>query len=150
MKNKIKILAVDDDPDILIAVNEYLHSLGYEHVYNAGNGQEALAVLQKEDIQIALIDINMPELNGIELITVMSRIGYKGRLCIISDHELNVLTIAQRMASASGLRPAQFIAKGSLSIDSLGEYLRGVVPMMKQSFWQLAVNYLGKPRASSV
>lgn len=128
MKNKINILAVDDDPDILIVLNEYLYSLGYINVYNAGNGLEALDILSKEKIQLALIDINMPKLNGIELISAMSSTDYKGRLCIISDHEESVLSIAQRMASASGLKPAQFIAKDKLSISSLQRYIQDAVP----------------------
>lgn len=147
---KNNILVVDDDPDILIAINEYLHLLGYDNVHNAGSGREALDILRKENIQITLTDINMPEFNGIELITAMSRIGYKGRLCVISDHELNVLTIAQRIVTASGLNPAEFISKDRLSIESLGEYLGGGVPKLKQSFWQLVISYLSKPKGSSV
>ena len=145
MRKNNSILVVDDDPDILIMLNEYLDLLGYQNVYNAGNGQEALVILCKSNIQLTLIDINMPELNGIELITAMSNISYQGQLCIISDHELNILATVQRIASASGLKPANFIAKNSLSIDSLSEYVSRELPQLKPSFWRRAISYLSKP-----
>ncbi|MDR0851721.1 MAG: response regulator transcription factor [Clostridiales Family XIII bacterium] len=58
------ILAVDDDKDIVNAIEIYLTAEGYR-VSKAYNGEEALAVLAKEDIQLIIMDIMMPKLDGI-------------------------------------------------------------------------------------
>ena len=60
-----KILVCDDDRDIVSAVRIYLHADGYE-VAEAYNGYEALkAVREDPDIMLVLLDIMMPELDGI-------------------------------------------------------------------------------------
>lgn len=58
------ILVCDDERDIVSALNIYLSSEGY-HVYSAFNGKEALALIQKEDVHLILLDVMMPEMDGI-------------------------------------------------------------------------------------
>jgi len=62
-----KILVVDDDTDILFTVGDILRSLGLTAVF-AKNGIEGLAILAKENIELVLLDIMMPELDGFETI----------------------------------------------------------------------------------
>ncbi len=59
------ILVCDDEKDIVSAVRIYLSSEGYT-VYEAYNGLEALEIVQKEDIHLVLMDIMMPQMDGIE------------------------------------------------------------------------------------
>ena len=59
------VLVCDDEKDIVSALSIYLKSDGYQ-VYKAYNGKEALELVQKEDIQLVLMDIMMPEMDGIE------------------------------------------------------------------------------------
>jgi len=61
-----KILVVDDEPDILKTVNFRLKKAGYE-VLTAANGQEALAIIRKEKIDLVLLDLVMPVMDGYEL-----------------------------------------------------------------------------------
>ena len=59
------ILVCDDDKEIAAAVDIYLTAEGY-HVIQAYDGYQALEVLQKEnDIQLILMDIMMPRLDGV-------------------------------------------------------------------------------------
>ncbi len=58
------ILVCDDEADILRALNIYLSSAGYR-VFEAKNGREALEVLQRETIHLALLDVMMPEMDGL-------------------------------------------------------------------------------------
>lgn len=58
------ILVCDDEKDIVSALKIYLTADGYQ-VYEAYNGRQAVEILQKEDIQLVLMDIMMPEMNGI-------------------------------------------------------------------------------------
>lgn len=63
--NDIKILLVDDEPDILEIVGYNLKSEGYQ-VFTAENGVEALKSAKKNIPHLILLDIMMPEMDGIE------------------------------------------------------------------------------------
>ncbi len=58
------ILICDDDKDIVSALKIYLSAEGYG-LYEAYSGREALDVIEKNDIHLALMDIMMPDLDGI-------------------------------------------------------------------------------------
>lgn len=58
------ILVCDDEKDIVSALNIYLTADGYR-VFEAYNGREAVELLKKEEIHLVLMDIMMPEMNGI-------------------------------------------------------------------------------------
>jgi DNA-binding response OmpR family regulator len=65
-EQQIQILVVDDDKEIANLVEIYLSSTGYI-IHKAYNAMDGLAILQKEDIQLAIIDVMMPRIDGIEL-----------------------------------------------------------------------------------
>ena len=66
MKTKdIKILLVDDEPDILEIVSYNLSSEGYE-VHTANNGVEGVAKAKKKQPHLVILDVMMPEMDGIE------------------------------------------------------------------------------------
>lgn len=60
-----KILIVDDEKDILRALEIYLQTEGYE-VIKATSGKEALDLVEIEDVHLVLMDIMMPGMDGIE------------------------------------------------------------------------------------
>ena len=64
-KSDIKILLVDDEPDILEIVGYNLRNEGYQ-VFTAANGIEAVKSAKKNNPQLILLDIMMPEMDGIE------------------------------------------------------------------------------------
>lgn len=73
------ILVCDDDKDIVSAIEIYL--LEDSHVvFKAYDGYQALDILEKEDIQLVILDIMMPELSGIE---VAEKIREKSEVPII-------------------------------------------------------------------
>ena len=59
-----KVLVCDDDKEIVEAIDIYLTQEGYE-VFKAYDGQEALEVLKKESVDLLVIDVMMPRLDGI-------------------------------------------------------------------------------------
>ena len=73
------ILVCDDEKDIVSALKIYLMAEGYQ-VYEAGNGREALDYLAKEDIHLVLMDIMMPEMDGI---TAMVKIREQSNVPVI-------------------------------------------------------------------
>ncbi len=64
-KKDIKILLVDDEPDILEIVSYNLSSEGYE-VFTAKNGIEGVAKAKNKKPHLIILDVMMPEMDGIE------------------------------------------------------------------------------------
>ena len=66
------ILICDDEKDIVSALKIYLANDDY-HLFEAYNGRQALEVIEKEELHLILLDIMMPELDGIQVLTQMRR-----------------------------------------------------------------------------
>lgn len=60
-----KILLVDDEPDILEFLGYNLRKEGYT-VFTAGNGKEAIDIAKREKPHLVLLDVMMPDVDGIE------------------------------------------------------------------------------------
>lgn len=62
-----KLLLIDDDPNLILLVEDYLEFQGYK-VATADNGQEALNILERWIPDLIVCDIMMPEMDGYELV----------------------------------------------------------------------------------
>ncbi len=62
-----KLLLIDDDPNLILLVQDYLDFQGYQ-VATADNGQEALERLEEDIPDLIICDIMMPEMDGYELV----------------------------------------------------------------------------------
>lgn len=66
-----RLMLVDDDPNLILLVRDYLEFRGYE-VITAENGVEALKLLQNDDIpDLIICDIMMPEMDGYTLVKII-------------------------------------------------------------------------------
>lgn len=74
-----RILICDDERDIVSAIEIYLNSEGYETL-SAYTGREALDIIEKNEIHLVLMDIMMPELDGI---SAMMKLREKRNLPVI-------------------------------------------------------------------
>lgn len=63
-----KVLVCDDEKDIVSALEIYLKAEGYE-VLKAYDGKEALEILHQQEVQLVLMDIMMPQMDGIQAMT---------------------------------------------------------------------------------
>ena len=72
-KKDIKILLVDDEPDILEIVGYNLSNAGYQ-IITAENGLEAVKKAKKELPQLIILDVMMPEMDGIEACELIRKI----------------------------------------------------------------------------
>ena len=79
-----KILVCDDDRDIVRAISVFLKSEGYEPV-EAYNGKEALEVLEREDISLCLLDVMMPEMDGLKALEELRK-----------DHNIPVILLTAK------------------------------------------------------
>src|SRR5690606_27315396 len=64
-KKDIRILLVDDEPDILEIVGYNLSQEGYQ-ILTASNGKEAVAIAKRELPHLIIMDVMMPEMDGME------------------------------------------------------------------------------------
>lgn len=71
------VLIVDDSSSMRAVIKKTIRVSGFNvgTYFEAGDGKEALAVLAKEWVDLVLTDINMPNMNGLELVSVMKADG---------------------------------------------------------------------------
>jgi len=67
-----RILIAEDDPSIRCALADTLQAKGYETCL-AKDGKQALCILLSQEIDLALIDVEMPEINGFTLLKIMDK-----------------------------------------------------------------------------
>ena len=75
----VNILICDDEKDIVAALKIYLEAEGY-HTLPAYNGAEALEIAAREDVQLVLLDVMMPVMDGI---TAMARLRETSNVPVI-------------------------------------------------------------------
>ena len=69
---KKRILVVDDEIDLRDLLAHLLTGAGYE-VESASDGEEAISILQKKKLDLALLDIQMPNMNGIQVLKFINQ-----------------------------------------------------------------------------
>jgi len=73
----LSILVVDDEPMIGGLLTQFLSLRGHR-VRTAASGEEALALARQETPQIAILDMYMPGMNGVETLRALRALGYGG------------------------------------------------------------------------
>ena len=63
----MKILVAEDEALIRLDLVEMLQEAGYEVIAQAGNGQEAIDLAKKFNPDLAILDINMPIMDGLKI-----------------------------------------------------------------------------------
>ena len=74
-----RIALVDDDQNILTSVALALESEGFE-VDSYNDGETALAGLSRRQVDLAVLDIKMPRMDGIELLQKIRTVAFQGFL----------------------------------------------------------------------
>ena len=77
-----KVLIVDDNPDSIMVLRTILESKGFS-VLSAGNGREALSVMEGQIPDAVLLDVMMPELSGIDVLKRMRSAAATARIPVI-------------------------------------------------------------------
>jgi two-component system alkaline phosphatase synthesis response regulator PhoP len=80
-----RILVVDDEKGIRFLLYEALLREGFE-VTLASDGQESLEKLQGDNFDLVITDINMPRLDGIEMLKNMKKTGRKEKVIIMTGN----------------------------------------------------------------
>ncbi|MBI2890504.1 MAG: response regulator [Nitrospirae bacterium] len=83
-----RILVVDDSPSTRSALTSAIEQLASAHVTASANAFEALKLLPREQFDLIITDINMPEINGLELLHyIRTNPAYKETPVIIVSTE---------------------------------------------------------------
>ena len=117
---KFKILFVEDEKDLQTIVSGTFSKIGFDF-FVAGDGREALEIISKDkEISLLITDINMPVMNGLDLIKEAKKISPSMKVIIMSAHN-----------------EEEFVRKASdLGVD---DYL--IKPFDFMKFIDIAANY---------
>ncbi|HEY2093846.1 MAG TPA: response regulator transcription factor [Thermoanaerobaculia bacterium] len=89
-----KILAIEDDPEVLALYKSYLQKRGYD-VLSAGGAVEAMNILQSNpDTRLILLDLNLPGMSGEEWIAWYLQQG-KQTPVVVASGKGDILTITK-------------------------------------------------------
>ena len=113
-----KLLIVEDEENLRDLYEEYLIEAGYE-VVKASNGKEAVDLVDRGGIDLVIMDIKMPEMDGIEALSRV--IGVERKIPVIiytaySNYKSNFMTWA-----------ADAYLTKSVNLDELGEKISELV-----------------------
>ncbi len=116
----IRILVAEDEPLNALALKSQLEALGHTVIGPAANGRDAVELARKHEIDLALLDIRMPELNGIEAaqqvfllrpVPIILLTGYSNPEYIEKAVSLPVFHYLVKPVSIEDLKPAITVAR---------------------------------------
>jgi CheY-like chemotaxis protein len=122
----LKILLAEDNPTNQMVAMQMLESLNAQ-VTLAVDGAEALDILENHSFDLALIDIEMPRLSGIDLIRRLR--ASDDRLARMPLVALTAYVMREHRAAIDGAGADGIIAKPILSIDEFGDEILGFMKL---------------------
>ncbi|MBY8088063.1 EAL domain-containing response regulator [Vibrio fluvialis] len=97
------VLVVDDCKLHCRVIEVALKTLGVSHIYVAHHGRDALALCDQFTFDLIVFDLAMPEMDGLALLNELAARQYHSRLCLLSGHDQNILSLATTMCQKLGL-----------------------------------------------
>lgn len=125
-----KALIVDDEPIVGIMLKSLINweEFGIDAVYEAGNGKQALALLEKQpDIDIVLTDISMPVMDGLQLIEEIKRREWTPEIVVLSAYEDYKL-----VRSAFKFGVIDYILKTDIDAPKVRELMTNVIGRLQE------------------
>ncbi len=127
----MRILLVDDEPEILKFYNAVLQSLGYKDVDSVGTGEAAVSKVLHGKYELIVLDISMPGLSGLEIISILRNMCPHGVIAIVSGHIPD--HIPKEAIECADLLIAKPIALGLMQqLLALAQEMEGVVKRVQR------------------
>jgi CheY-like chemotaxis protein len=80
---RASVLVVDDSRTMRLSLIRALNELGFDNIKEAKNGRQALELVLKEHFDLMLLDMEMPEMNGMEVLLALKKNPQLGGLPVI-------------------------------------------------------------------
>jgi DNA-binding NarL/FixJ family response regulator len=130
LTERVRCLVADDHPSVLGAVCDYLDTHGIEVVARASDGTAALAAIASARPQVAVVDLRMPRLSGIEVASEASRSSPATAVILFTGFADQALLVEAVDAGARGfvlkeapltelLRAVHAVAEGGTYVDAV-------------------------------
>ncbi|MCR4304615.1 MAG: EAL domain-containing response regulator [Gallionella sp.] len=102
IQQSVKIMVLDDEPFMLKLLARMLASLGYTQVSTCNNGHAALDMIDSPagSPNLILLDINMPEMDGLEFVRRLVEWRYNGSIILVSGEDERMQQAAEELARA--------------------------------------------------
>ncbi|MFD2726348.1 response regulator [Hyunsoonleella rubra] len=101
--DKINVVLADDHVLVRDGIRALLEDqTGIEVIAEASNGKEALEVIQRSKPHILIVDIRMPEMNGIEVVGEINKSGSDVKTLVLSMHDSEEYVVQAIQAGADG------------------------------------------------
>jgi len=108
------IVIVDDDPRFRGIARRLLESEGLEVIGEAADGREALAVARRLEPDMVLLDVQLPDMNGIEVAAQLAEGGDRPAVVLTSTRDESDFGPELEQSGARG-----FVPKGELSAERI-------------------------------
>jgi DNA-binding NarL/FixJ family response regulator len=127
----MKVLLVDDHAIVRDGLRRLLATLGGEEVVDAADGREALALARSLRPDLAIVDLNLPGLGGLELIRRLAQDAPETRILVLSMHAEPLYVTRAMDAGAHGylsknVAPEELLA-AVRKVAAGGRYVEGEV-----------------------
>jgi CheY-like chemotaxis protein len=94
--SNFKVLVVDDSRTLRLILSESLAALGIRNITLANDGEKALARLQEEHFDLMLLDMEMPEMDGLEVLLTLRAEGALHSMSVIVISGISALDRAYK------------------------------------------------------
>lgn len=130
------VLVVEDEIEICDAIEIYLKTQGY-HVYKANNGQEGLNIISNQTIHLAIVDIMMPIMDGIQM-TMKVRENYDFPIIMLSAKSEDIdkitgLNIGADDYVTKPFVPMELLARVSSQLRRYSRYLNVILDQQHEN-----------------
>ncbi len=133
--NLIKILLVDDNHHMRVLLTEILRAIGVKHIFEAGDGAEALQIMRTHQVDVVMTDLAMQPLDGIDFVKLLRNSpdspNQMAPVIMITGH-----STARRVAEARDAGVNEFLAKPVTArgvIERIGEIVEHPRPYIRTS-----------------
>jgi DNA-binding response OmpR family regulator len=108
MSNAARLLVVDDDPDLRDTLADQLRLSDEFEVLTAGTAAEAAALVKSERIDLGIMDVGLPDMDGREAVRQMRRNGFRGPIIMLTAQGGDADTILGLESGANDYVPKPF------------------------------------------